>query len=454
MNNILIGGKCHVNNPNEEKLRKKVLSFREGIVEHWGANGWRKNIKNYKKSIDIGDADKSIVTHHPVVLNILQQDNDYKLEKNNIIWCFYDGTFSFGLADYNYIVLLINSLIELEGYNENTIPKLINKIFEGYARKINDLQPSLLEIFILQYFIDEPSYKKMNELQSTKYSNKQRWNSYLELFYTENKSDDKFLNFDILGSGHEKDLDERAELIATRCLNDITIKSIHTMDGHGRFITRLIKKLIDNNIFDRPNFNIFVYDLDDETDMWHKITMPLGTAIKGNILTELENSINDDTINEKLFYVNFSGLTITQKQGGGINSYKTSKSAKVSKSAKSTMKTFYRRRKSNSLSNVSVSKSLKNKTIKSNKSSYTTINQGDNIMELYQKLLEKDKVDRLFVSYANVRNKKYSEKLYHDILVFNENVEEENKILLLTERSMNKNNELGEFITVGTKEIL
>ena len=151
MNNILIGGKCHVNNPNEEKLRKKVLSFREGIVEYWGANGWRKNIKNYKNIIDISDADKSIVTHHPVILNILQQDNNYKLEKNNIIWCFYDGTFSFGLADYNYIILLINSLIKLEAYNENTIPKLINKIFEGYARKINDLQPSLLEIFILQF---------------------------------------------------------------------------------------------------------------------------------------------------------------------------------------------------------------------------------------------------------------------------------------------------------------
>jgi len=452
MKNILIGGKCHTskNNQNEEKLRKNLMSFRENIIKHWDARGWRKNTKNNTNLIDFSETDERIITHHPVILNILQQDaNNYKLEKNNVIWCFYDGTFPFGLADYNYIIPLINSLIELEGYKENTIPKLINEIFNNYGKKINDLQPSLMEIFILQYFIDESNYKKMNELQSINNSNKERWNSYLELFYSENKSDNKFLNFDILGSGHEKDLDERASLIANRCLSDTTIKSIHTMDGHGRFVTRLIKKLMDNNIFDnRPEFNIFVYDLDNETDMWHQITMPLGTAKKGNILNELEKSINDDTINEKLFYINFSGLTITQKQNGGVNSHK---------SVKSTRKTINKTYKTNSLNNVNISskrinkKTPKNKTIKLIKPTYTTINQGDNIMELYEKLLQKDKVDRLFVSYANLRNKKYSEKLYHDILLFNENVEDKNKILLLTERSMNKNNELGEFVTVGTQ---
>jgi len=77
---------------------------------------------------------------------------------------------------------------------------------------------------ILQFFIDRNDYKKMNELQSN-YTNKERWTSYLELFYSENVSKNIFLNFDILGSGHDKDLDERALLVATRCLNDININN-------------------------------------------------------------------------------------------------------------------------------------------------------------------------------------------------------------------------------------
>jgi len=432
-NKTIKGGKCHITNENKI-FRYNILEFRENIIKHWANTGWRSKI-NSLKNISYYDTNKQFI-YHPVILNILQQDNEnYKLENNNIIWCFYDGEYSFGYPDYKFIIEKINAYIKEDFYLENTIPKLMRKIFEDYPKKCNILQPSLLQIFILQFFIDSDDYTKMNELQSNYYTNKERWTSYLQLFYSENVFNNIFLNFDILGSGHDKDLDERSLLVARRCLNDININSIHTMDGHGRFITRLMKILIDNNIFlERPDFNIFVYDIDNETDIWHRITMPLGTAKKGNILIELENSINDETIQDKLFYVNFSGLTIS------VNNKITNEGG--DKAYKSTYKS--------TKSRINTSKSRNNTTVIT-KPKNITINQGDKIMELYNKLLEIDKVDRLFVSFANVRNKKYSDKLYNDIVTFNQNVEDNNKIMLLTERSLNQNNELGDFITVGTK---
>jgi len=444
MKKTFVGGKCDPNNQDKD-LIEKTLNFREDIMKHWGINGWKKNTD----IIISNEQTNEITEEHPVIWNLLKQDKKYKLEKDNEIWCFYDGYYHFGLADYKFIFKQINNVINLEDYKENTISKLIKKIFEDYGKKLNYLQPRLLEIFVLQYFIDQDNYKKMNELQSQNYSNEERWKSYLELFYSKNKLDNKFINFDLLGSGHEEDLDERALIITDRCINNTNIKSIHTMDGHGRFITRLIKKLVDEKIFEkRPEFNIFVYDLDDETDLWHKITMPLGTAKKMDILAEINQAIDDESIDEKLFYVNFSGLTIKvkEKQYGGVKSRK---------SVKSKRKTVNKTYKQNSLKNSTTLTKTKNtktskKTVKIIKPTYTSLNQGDNIINLYERLLEKDRVSHLIVSFANVRDTRHSKKLYDDILLFNkELMDDKNRLEPLTKRSM-KDNKLGQFITVGT----
>lgn len=474
MKKKFFGGECIIKNNDDKLLLKKALKFREDIMKHWGGNGWRK--EKDKENINLNQINEQIFKskvstygpyggslrtekknditvkyHHPVILDLLQQDKKYKLEDDNVIWCFYlidkegneKSQYKMGPADYYYIIDYIN---RFKGYGY-TISKIINETLENFSKKKNNLQPSLIDIFILQYFIDEDNYKKMNELQSPNYSNEERWKSYLQLFYNENKLDN-FLDFDILGSGHEEDLDERASIIAKRCKNNTAIKSIHTMDGHGRFITRLIKKLIDEKIFEeRPDFNILVYDLDFETDLWHKITMPLGTGKKGNILVELNKAIDDKSINEKIFYLNFSGLVTNEKQeqNGGGNSQKSVKSKRktIKKSYKTINKTI------NKTYKLSPTIPKKINTIPIiPKPTMISVNQGDEIMGLYKRLLDIDRVSHMFVSFANVRDKRYSGDLYQKIKMFNEELKDKklSHLYQLTERN--------DFLTIGTIERL
>jgi hypothetical protein len=479
MKKTFFGGECIIKNHNDELLLKKTLKFRQDIMKHWGEeNGWRK--KNDKEKIDLNQIKEQIIKseittyetyggtsrtekknditvkyHHPVILDLLQQDKKYKLEHNNVIWCLYQKEkkkyeptqdFSMGLANYDDTIRKIHLYKGI--YPKKTISNIINQIPKDFQKKKNSLQPSLLEIFILQYFIDEDNYKKMNELQSPNYSNEERWKSYLELF--DNENEDNFLDFDILGSGHEDDLDKRALIIAKRCIDNKAIKSIHTMDGHGRFITRLIKKLIDGNIFkERPDFNILVYDLDFETDLWHKITMPLGTGKEGNILVELNKAIDDKSIDEKIFYINFSGLATNEKQehNGGVKTQKSIKSKRktIKKPYKTVNKTINKIYK---LTPTIPETDNKTPTILK-KPGMISVNQGNEIMRLYERLLKEDKVSHMVVSFANVRDKRYSGDLYQKIEIFNDKLkdyEKKNELFSLTKRN--------DFLTIGTEERL
>jgi hypothetical protein len=127
----------------------------------------------------------------------------------------------------------------------------------------------------------------------------------LDLFDpTYNKDSYTYLDFDILG-GHGDDLDVRTELIVERIDRKYGIKSVHVIDGHGRFVRRLMRKFIGER---EREFNLFVYDVDEESHLWHELTLPFGCAKKKDILNKLEKSMMNGSIKTKFFYLNFSGL--------------------------------------------------------------------------------------------------------------------------------------------------
>jgi len=363
-------------------LTTELAKFRNRLINHWGKTDWK--LKPKIKQIDIENQE----THHPVIINLLQQSKQYQLQKNNIIWNLYYGKTKFGKPEYDFAMDVINRYCENDRNCQsmdvcNVIPEIIKELYKSSPfNNVNILQPSLWQIFVLQYFIEKSRYKYMNELQNSNLSTDEKWYMYLQLFYDRDiKNRFYFVDLDLLGSGHDNDLEERAHIVANRILNNENINSVYTMDGHGRFITRMVSKILDNSpdfFEDNPDFNIFVYELDDEAHMWHKITLPNGSAVNGNMLDELEKSINDDSIEHKLFYCNFSGL-----QGQGpriINSYRT---------------------------------------IHENNSN----------------------IDNLIVSFSSAREgKKPSEKLLNDIAELND--EMVNEILILTRRN--------DFITIGT----
>ena len=75
------------------------------------------------------------------------------------------------------------------------------------------------------------------------------------------------------------------------------------MDGHGRIVYRIASYLRERGALD--GITIRVVDTDYETDLWHRIVMPDGTNIQGNIFDQFDgDGVPDNT----LLYLNFSGL--------------------------------------------------------------------------------------------------------------------------------------------------
>jgi len=306
----LKGGKCKI-----PLLNGELKDFRDRLINLWGKTGWK--LKPKIKKITLKKEEEEY--HHPVIINLLYQNNKYQLEKDNDIWCLYYGKSKFGRPEYDFAMDIINNFCESSRSCETNdicylIPEIMKELYKTTPfNNVNILQPSLWQIFVLQYFIEKGRYKLMNDLQNVNTSTHELWKIYLLLFYIKDTTNTYFfIDLDLLGSGHDDDLDERADIIVNRIIHNDNIKNLYTMDGHGRLITRIVVKLqIESPDFfiNNPDFNIFVYEIDDEVHMWHRITLPNGSAIKGNIIDELDKSIQDGSIEEKLFYCNFSGLS-------------------------------------------------------------------------------------------------------------------------------------------------
>lgn len=392
----------------------EILEFRNRIINFWRDKNWNELFKQettiskkrkysptqtplefYPKQWC--DKKKPLI-HHPIISFLL--NNGYDFEEAMKFYCI---TKRIGEPEYEDI------LCQLKAYNDdnpdinNLKVKFLKNLKSDYYKNQNVLQPSVIDIFILQNYINDNEYKEMNNLQSTTNSQQKQWETYLKLFSNKMISGSKivtntkpFFDFDILGSGHDIDLENRAKIVADRCIKNPNINFIYTMDGHGRFICYLISELFNHSInffTERPEFKIFVYDIDDETNMWHQMTMPLDVAKTGDIFIELNNSITDNSIENKFFYLNFSGLC----------------------------------------------------------------NTGGEVQKVFEQLsTNNDNLHNFLVSFSTCRSAKIpSEKLNDFIQTFNENLDNTHKIIRKTERSFLRKGKdvcdgLGDFVTFGT----
>jgi hypothetical protein len=96
--------------------------------------------------------------------------------------------------------------------------------------------------------------------------------------------------------GHTYDIEKRCDLILSK-KND-KIKTLLTMDGHGRIVGRMV------SIFE----NIRVYEIDRGCHKWHSKFFPKGTSYFGNIFDAIDKHIENETIESVLIYINFCGI--------------------------------------------------------------------------------------------------------------------------------------------------
>jgi hypothetical protein len=96
--------------------------------------------------------------------------------------------------------------------------------------------------------------------------------------------------------GHTEDIEKRCDLIMSKKHNQI--KTLLTMDGHGRIIGRMISKFE----------NICVYELDRGCHKWHSKFFPKDISFFGNIFDAIDTHIENKTIESVLIYLNFCGI--------------------------------------------------------------------------------------------------------------------------------------------------
>jgi len=301
------GGGC-------ETIPEKIIEFRDSVIlTCWtqNPNRWRKT--KYKRKRGATEE------NHPIIDDLIRQG--YTLETALSFYC---GKTRIGvpeyqtiisrLDDYNFVAATAEDLAKERGESilapwKDYYALCIKRIGDEYNSG-NILQPALWQIFILQYYIDHYLYAKMNNLKNPALNFSEKWNEYLELFdptYNKDREDSyTYLDFDILG-GHSDDLDIRTDLIVEIIHRKYGIGSVHIIDGHGRFVRRLMRKFIGERESERE-LDLFVYDVDEESHLWHELTLPFGCAKNEDILNELEMSLGDGSINTKFFYLNFSGL--------------------------------------------------------------------------------------------------------------------------------------------------
>jgi hypothetical protein len=367
---------------------KKVEVFRNRLTLWWNDRDWQLVPK---RGIVLKEDPRD---HHPIIYNLMQQG--MTLSEALTFYCWGSNS-RFGIPEYRHIM---DHLKNVDTDIKNFRPKLIKRLGNDYYKLGNILQPKYWQLFIFQYYINDPSYRVMNDMQNPKRELHYRWLSYLDLFSSQETVDSPFFDFDILGSSHDEDLDARATLVAERCEEDKNISAIYTIDGHGRFVKRLVKSLMNVSdgefFFLRPKCKILVYDIDEETHYWHQLTMPVGCAMKGDIFDVLFESIKNGSIKNKIFYLNLSGL----------------------------------------------------------------MGQGNKILKAYKELLNTPHFKNLIVSFASTQNgREPAQKLLEDFDNFND--KSPRKVERKTARSFKNNKfinsellskEMGEFITVASVE--
>jgi hypothetical protein len=297
---IRIGGlKCN-RNISLENLKNIII--KDGL--------WEIELSDMSDSFDIkiNRREHTKINHHPVILFICQifgfTINEalefYCSERNNTIR---DEILYKSILEKYYIYENIN-----EANRGTLLSNFIKQTEKEWPENPNKLQPNMFHLFMLHTRINEPIYKRLISIQLSDdiFSKQEKWKSYLDLF----TGIDPIIDLFKLGSGHDADLDERAGIIAERCIRNKNINKLYTMDGHGRFLCKLIQHLFyrDRNFFENRNLNIYVCDTDEETHLWHRTTMPIDVSINADIFESLNNSIDNNTIGNNIYYLNFSGL--------------------------------------------------------------------------------------------------------------------------------------------------
>jgi hypothetical protein len=183
--------------------------------------------------------------------------------------------------------VVVNSAISaIQVQNQKVSPKVysvvLKKILSGFKNNLNPLQPSKDQVNELKSHIETNTF-----LQSlTPY----KWGQIMENFK------------DLLFIGKSKtkifDQENRAEQLAQRILSNPKIKELVMMDGHGRFLLTLLKKLG----LRANRLNITVVDINTTVVEWHKYFFPKNVkSIEGNIF-------NYEPSETCLVYMNFCGL--------------------------------------------------------------------------------------------------------------------------------------------------
>ena len=223
------------------------------------------------------------------------------------------------LCEYEYRdVLFTMNAHKKEKYDSIVfydVTSFLLKVSERY-KPSNRLQPTKYQYYAFQHILntDFPELRCLyqQKMHTDGYvSTQEQWEWFLELYRPQNRR--KLLDFDVLGGcDQQDDLDERASILVNRILNNPFITSLHTMDGHGRLILRVVSKLLDREpqfFITRPTFYFHVYDIDEVTNLWHELILPHAcTIVKQDIFETLLPSIETGDIQTQLFYLNFCGL--------------------------------------------------------------------------------------------------------------------------------------------------
>ena len=283
-----------------EYISNNVKDYRQRFSDYWKKNYsfWKKN----KKIISPSGL-------HPVIYDYCQKCNDIdNLEEALSIYC---GVSRIGKPEYyNILKDYQNYINTVEKIN---IAKFIKKIHVDYKYQ-NILQPKNWQMFILHFLLQTPLYLEVNELKNPTNTNQNIWTQFLNLFDGRNKNENTLIDVFTLGSGHDQDLEIRAQIIANRCYKK-NIQNLITMDGHGRFLCSFLKEIFKKNtdFFEYNPLSIYICDIDEETVNWHDYLFPLNVSVECDILSFITTSFTLGKINSTdLFYLNFSGL---EKQG-------------------------------------------------------------------------------------------------------------------------------------------
>ena len=173
------------------------------------------------------------------------------------------------------------------------IPKIhstiITKVLTEFKNDLNPLQPTAKQVAELK--ANEKTYTFLQSLTPYK------WAQTLE----------SFKNLLFCGKSKSKisDQEARAEQLAKRILANPKIKEVVLMDGHGRFMLSLLKKLG----LRANRLTYTVVDINSNVVEWHKYFFPKNTESK------LGDIYNYEPKEDRIVYMNFCGI-------GGLNGQK------------------------------------------------------------------------------------------------------------------------------------